>query len=878
MSTGGQVSTRLRSACASSCSIQDAPALLGQAEEKTVLRMPTPTTDHTPPSISFPPGSRAPALPDDLNVISGRALLGGAQRERELARTVDDELRELDDTESPRSSRPTIKIIEPEQSAKVLLVGSGFAMEDALVEALERLGSKLHWVTPEDAVEAVVITSPDLIVLAGDAAENTGKRVLDVLRHSPIGSAVPVAVLSGEPTLDQRLEAYSNGAAAFVPETASADETAREIFALASQLTRQARPDAVGTETVLSDLLRALSRKVRLALTANAPTSGDESVALVMHTERDVARLIDGFVTRLSGHVTRSKNVDYELGGVAAGAELLGLPRAEMSSISDIAGVRVLVVDDHPARADALAQELRARGATVVIGDLEPSPQRFEQLRQFDPVVIVMGHVHAEREGSGFLRRARADLRLRWATVRTIDWDEMALGGNALEHLLGTLAAASAPELRVQEQVKFEPCFDIRLETIGPARLLKALAGLPFATRLTLHNRRMRLQADVARALLVGATGEAYENEATVDLVGTAALAAFLVVGSGRVHVERVTHPSVVNVMSPLDLALGMAEAEAAPIAPSRVLPFAEDSVPDHAEPVVSRPSPEPPVTISVVELPDSVPAPPAPPEASRGRRWNAVALVACVVVVGFILFDSWRMRRTASGAPVPSVAASVLAPPPPVAAPSLIERAERGEPQALAELAARPEAERSVEQHLALSRGRVAERRLTLARLGEEIQKRPELGLSAETTRRLRRDATDPELYAEALRVAAALPGPLAGDLLYDVWVRTTERTPATELAERLVYTERVRERASAPLRLALELRKVDECDKLLPMLARVREEGDRRSFQLLARLSERGGSCPQGSGDCYSCMRGTPELRRAIAASAERAPPSFE
>jgi tetratricopeptide (TPR) repeat protein len=67
--------------------------------------------------------------------------------------------------------------------------------------------------------------------------------------------------------------------------------------------------------------------------------------------------------------------------------------------------------------------------------------------------------------------------------------------------------------------------------------------------------------------LVAGARAHARDGSEPLD--GAVALSALLVLGSGRVHIEQLLEPETVNIMSPVDVALSLADSEASPIQPS---------------------------------------------------------------------------------------------------------------------------------------------------------------------------------------------------------------------------------------------------------------------------------------------------------------------
>ena len=141
-----------------------------------------------------------------------------------------------------------------------------------------------------------------------------------------------------------------------------------------------------------------------------------------------------------------------------------------------------------------------------------------------------------------------------------------------------------------------------------------------------------------------------------------------------------------------------------------------------------------------------------------------------------------------------------------------------------------------------------------------------------------LRKLTQDPDTARSALAGIAELPGPLGADLLYEIWTGTPNRTDATELARALVYAPDVRAKASPALAVALDLRRAETCEQNRELLARALSDGDRRSFNLLAKLKRKQGCGPNKRQDCYACLREGTELDDAIkTVKTRKAPPTF-
>jgi tetratricopeptide (TPR) repeat protein/DNA-binding response OmpR family regulator len=457
----------------------------------------------------------------------------------------------------------------------VLLVGSDADFEPALRMALSRHRVYVETASPEAAVETVIVTAPDLVLLTNEAAADGGRALLAKLSASPGSSVVPVALLDDNPALEQRLRAFRHGAAAVIPRSASIDAIAEQIARLAREIPERGG-EVLGQvgEATLAELVSTLEGELRSGILSVQPgDSRHAPVRLVLGSGRPLAAFIEDFVARVRRHVVHAEPLKYELDERAFGTIKLLDPNDEEARppTASMEGQRIALVDDDAARADGVAEELRALGATVVVTDLEPSSARFMRLRQVDPQVLILGESHLQGRGYELIRRMRSDARLRWASLLVVKWDEIwsdtwsAPRVDSLAAALDSLAEAERSLLQLAQQGE---AFDTRLEITGPARLLRALLRAPRALRLVVHNPRLVVSLDLAEGLLVGASARAPEAPSpTFD--GALALAGLMVLSSGRVHIEPAKQPAATNVLSTIDVALAMADAEAAPIAPS---------------------------------------------------------------------------------------------------------------------------------------------------------------------------------------------------------------------------------------------------------------------------------------------------------------------
>jgi serine/threonine-protein kinase len=224
-----------------------------------------------------------------------------------------------------------------------------------------------------------------------------------------------------------------------------------------------------------------------------------------------------------------------------------------------------------------------------------------------------------------------------------------------------------------------------------------------------------------------------------------------------------------------------------------------------------------------------------------------------------------------------PAGSAAVSAPDDDMA--DLMKRAETGDRTALAELLGRAEREKSVLAYQALGRGYFKINQLDAGlrayRSGSKLD--PKLGDSSEVLADVRRALADPANEQLALEAASDL-GAGGADLLYEVYdSKKTSNAALSKQAKALLDSEAVQQRASAALKVALELPKAksEGCGAVKKLLPRVQESGDIRVAPLLTRLADRRGCGFLGLRDCFACLRAGKDLTNAQKAVAERPAP---
>jgi hypothetical protein len=111
--------------------------------------------------------------------------------------------------------------------------------------------------------------------------------------------------------------------------------------------------------------------------------------------------------------------------------------------------------------------------------------------------------------------------------------------------------------------------------------------------------------------------------------------------------------------------------------------------------------------------------------------------------------------------------------------------------------------------------------------------------------------------------------------NILFSAWADTARRSPTSALAQRYLEEEKVLQKASPAVRLALALRETHSCEATRKLLEDARQFGDTRSLRPMAKLRAVKGCGRAEASDCYPCLRQDSLLEDAILASAKRIAP---
>jgi serine/threonine-protein kinase len=207
----------------------------------------------------------------------------------------------------------------------------------------------------------------------------------------------------------------------------------------------------------------------------------------------------------------------------------------------------------------------------------------------------------------------------------------------------------------------------------------------------------------------------------------------------------------------------------------------------------------------------------------------------------------------------------------------ALMSAAEFGDDKAIAELLEIPPEKRGKDVWLVLGEGYMKSRRTEQALdvYREAIAHQPELADEEKIAVNVRLATKDGQTAALAVGVAAESLGQRGVNILFSTWADTARRTKASALAERYLKEDKVLSKASQAVKIALELREVQDCSRLRELLTAVKEHGDTRTLRPLAKMRAVKGCGKNKRSDCYPCLREDTLLEDAIQAAAERIGP---
>ena len=216
----------------------------------------------------------------------------------------------------------------------------------------------------------------------------------------------------------------------------------------------------------------------------------------------------------------------------------------------------------------------------------------------------------------------------------------------------------------------------------------------------------------------------------------------------------------------------------------------------------------------------------------------------------------------------------------------ALVERAAKGDQQALAALDAVPQKQKRIEDARALGKGFCVAGAWSACMTAYKngVLAFPPLRQDSDLLTDVRRAALESSAYEEALRLAAHQLGEKGLDLLWDVWSATRQKPEFSAINRRVrqfLDDGAVREHATRELQLVFELERAEKrkrCGDAKGVLPKALEYGDDRLVPILDRMKVTRGCGFVSLGDCWGCLRGDTELAQVREAATGRPGPAFK
>ncbi len=263
---------------------------------------------------------------------------------------------------------------------------------------------------------------------------------------------------------------------------------------------------------------------------------------------------------------------------------------------------------------------------------------------------------------------------------------------------------------------------------------------------------------------------------------------------------------------------------------------------------------------------------------ASRGSLLRAVMVI--FLVFGALALGFWtgatlqRDSFRASGREPIELDGDQIAP---VPADSALIRASRGEEKAIEKLSEKTPSERSLEEVVALSEGRVQAERDQAWASGILFASQDFDRVNSQQIQTILSVVGDPRTFREGLLSLAKIHHPIGADLIYQASRNYRHLPEVATMAEQLLATQVVRAQASPELTVVIDALSIQECAAAKELLEKTLSDGDSRAVRHLVRFAEREGCGPDGREDCYPCLRQGDLLKRALRAAQDRRAPHW-
>ncbi|HEU4536138.1 MAG TPA: response regulator, partial [Polyangiaceae bacterium] len=351
---------------------------------------------------------------------------------------------------------------------------------------------------PEGALDLARALAPDVVLLDGDlpgADEFARKLGADALTEP-----VPLVVVGHFRTPDDAARWLALGAFQVLPRPASPDAIRAACLSAVAAPHQPSRPEPLG-ERSLEGLAEMLADELRQGLIGSASDTGraakvslgdghDVRAALwaAIARIRDVVTIRSGGAVRFSGGPEGALPLaSWLTDSRAPGSRAESAPEPAEGAETELAGRRVLVVDDDPAVRWFLLALFRAAGAAAF--EATDGNAAFALACRTYPDLVVSDVIMPGRDGFALCRSIKRDLVLRDAAVILLSWKEDLLQrmrelGASADGYLRKEANASVVLARAREVLRPRARLEARLPGEGEVR--GRLDGLTVRTLLAL--------------------------------------------------------------------------------------------------------------------------------------------------------------------------------------------------------------------------------------------------------------------------------------------------------------------------------------------------------------------------------------------------------
>jgi hypothetical protein len=427
----------------------------------------------------------------------------------------------------------------------------------ALTQSLERHGVTVLVSSTLSADASHHHGAAPAAVLAAHAATEQLEATLRRWHSLSMYRHVPFLALGDHDALGIRMQLFLQGAAGSFSWSPSIDATAQTVLNALNELHRlgaqQALPMGDTTSEALLDFCRGSLRE-GLFQRAGVINQPQVTLDIRLGDGSQVARTVAGFVERLNSMVVHSSVADDPMldtpDPVVSWSD-----EKEWDGLASLHNTRIALLMNSAGKADRLACELRAAGATVMVSSSDEAD--LQRLCEMDPEILLIDTSEIRDSNIDVLPRVRQDPRLRWAAavmVRNEDFQEHGIA--EIHRLARQIRSLLDDDRRLVAELHATPVYT-SVQSHGPNKLLRLLESHDGVLSVQVQSVDGQAAVEMTEGLVISATWS--DDTGHRRLGGVDALARFLSLREGSVTIDRVQLPHAANLIMPLDQALDQA-------------------------------------------------------------------------------------------------------------------------------------------------------------------------------------------------------------------------------------------------------------------------------------------------------------------------------